>query len=258
MDLELHGRTALVTGGTKGIGRAVAFGLAAEGCDVAVCARTPDDVEQTVKELRATGIRAAGTAVDVTAPDGVERFVTASAEELGGVDLLVANVGATVGGRLLDSTAEDWAATFELNVFHAARALRAAAPLMQAQGGGAAVFIASISGWKPAPKAQYGAAKAAEIYLAAALARELGDHHIRVNSVSPGSILFPGGGWATYRDHDPSRFATFEREFPERRLGTAAEVADVVTFLLSRRAQWINGANICVDGAQGRPSAADW
>jgi len=130
---------------------------------------------------------------------------------------------------------------------------------MQSRGGGAAVFVASISGWKPAPKAQYGAAKAAEIYLAAALARELGDHHIRVNSISPGSILFPGGGWETYRDRDPDHFAAFEqREFPERRLGTAEEVADVVTFLLSPRSRWINGTNICIDGAQGRASAADW
>jgi len=259
MDLDLHGRIALVTGGTRGIGRAIALALAAEGCDVAVCARTTADVEQMVEALRETGVRAAGTAIDATAVGGVERFVADSAEQLGGVDLLVANVGATVGGRLLDSTPEDWTATFELNVFHAARALRAAAPHMQAREGGAAVFVASISGWKPAPKAQYGAAKAAEIYLAGALARELGEHSIRVNTVSPGSILFPGGGWETYREREPDAFAAFQqREFPAHRLGSPEEVADVVTFLLSDRARWINGAHIPVDGAQGRPTAVDW
>jgi 3-oxoacyl-[acyl-carrier protein] reductase len=259
MDLQLDGRTALVTGATRGIGRAIAFSLAEAGCSVAICARSAEDVEHTVRDLGSKGVLATGTAVDVTARGGVERFVEQSAERLGAVDLLVANVGATVGGTLLDSTSEDWTATFELNVLHAARAIRACVPHMQARGGGAAVFVASISGWKPAPRAQYGASKAAEIYLASALARELGPFQIRVNSVSPGSIIFPGGGWERYQQREPERFAEFEqRDFPAGRLGTPEEVADVVTFLLSPRARWINGTNVCIDGAQGRPSAAGW
>jgi 3-oxoacyl-[acyl-carrier protein] reductase len=127
---------------------------------------------------------------------------------------------------------------------------------MQIRGGGSAVSIASISGWKPAPRAQYGAAKAGEIFLAGALAWELAPHRIRVNTISPGSIMFSGGGWDRIRASQPDRFAEFERrEFPWQRLGTPEEIADVVVFVLSERASWINGANIPVDGAQGRPSA---
>jgi 3-oxoacyl-[acyl-carrier protein] reductase len=127
---------------------------------------------------------------------------------------------------------------------------------MQQRGGGSIVSIASISGWKPGPKAQYGATKAGEIFLAGALAWELAPQRIRVNTVSPGSIMFQGGGWERFRAEQSERFAEFERrEFPWGRLGTPEEVADVVVFLLSERAAWINGANIAVDGAQGRPSA---
>ena len=134
--------------------------------------------------------------------------------------------------------------------------IRAAVPHMQARGGGSAVTISSISGWKPGPSAQYGAAKAGEIFLAAALAWELAAQRIRVNTVSPGSIMFAGGGWSRFREREPDRFAEFQRrEFPWGRLGTAEEVADVVVFVLSDRAAWINGANIAVDGAQGRPTA---
>jgi 3-oxoacyl-[acyl-carrier protein] reductase len=117
------------------------------------------------------------------------------------------------------------------------------------------VTIASISGSKPGPRPQYGAAKAGEIFLAGALALELGPKRIRVNTVSPGSILFPGGGWEARRSRESEAFAEFERrEFPWGRLGTAEEVADVVAFVLSERATWVNGANIAVDGGQGRPS----
>ena len=156
----------------------------------------------------------------------------------------------------MDSTHEDWVRTFDLNIFHAVRALRAAVPHMRSRGGGSAVVVSSISGWKAGPRTQYGAAKAAEIFLSSGLAWELGKDRIRVNTVSPGSTLFPGGGWERTKANDPERFAAFERrEFPWGRLGRVEEIADVVTFVLSPRANWINGANIPVDGAQGRPSA---
>ncbi|MGH8906266.1 MAG: SDR family NAD(P)-dependent oxidoreductase [Egibacteraceae bacterium] len=259
MDLELTGKIALVTGGSRGLGRATALRLAVEGCDVAICGRTPSDVQKTVADLEAVGRRASGCILDVLEPGETERFVEESVRDLGGVDLLVANVGAAFGGGLLNSTPEDWSRTFELNVGHAIRAIRAAVPVMRGRGGGAVVIVSSISGWKPAPRAQYGAAKAAEIYAASALARELANDRIRVNAVSPGSILIPEGGWDLYRQREPQQFHEFERrDFPAQRLGTAGEIADVTTFLLSQRASWINGANICVDGAQGRPSAVTW
>ncbi len=256
MDLGLTRKVGLVTGGSRGIGRSIALRLAAEGVRVSICGRTPETMDRTLAELRALGVAAHGVVADVTCSGEVERFVDESATALGGVDLLVANVGGSAGQELLASTPEDWARTFELNLFHAVRAIRAAVPHMQRRGGGSVVSIASISGWKPGPKAQYGATKAGEIFLAGALAWELAPMHVRVNTVSPGSIMFPGGGWERFRAEQGERFAEFERrEFPWGRLGTPEEVANVVVFLLSERASWINGTNIAVDGAQGRPSA---
>jgi 3-oxoacyl-[acyl-carrier protein] reductase len=256
VDLGLAGRVGLVTGGSRGIGRSIALRLAAEGVKVSICGRTAETIEATRAELHAHGVQSHGVVADVTAPGEVERFVDESAAALGGADLLVANVGGTSGQDLLSSTPEDWVRTFDLNLFHAVRAIRAAVPHMQRGGGGSVVSISSISGWKPGPRAQYGAAKAGEIFLAGALAWELAAQRIRVNTVSPGSIMFPGGGWDRFRTERAERFAEFERrEFPWGRLGTPEEVADAVVFLLSDRAAWINGANIAVDGAQGRPSA---
>jgi 3-oxoacyl-[acyl-carrier protein] reductase len=201
-----------------------------------------------------------GGAVDVTDAPSLARFVAEVGEALGGLELLVANAGGSAGGeRLEDAEAHDWRTTFELNVVHAAVVARAAVPLMRAAGGGAMVFIASISGLRPQPRAQYAAAKAAEIHLAAALGRELGPDGIRVNAVSPGSILFEGGGWDHRRRNDPEAFERWVREeFPLGRLGTAEEVADVTAFLLSARASWISGTNVVVDGAQNQPGMAGW
>ncbi len=260
MDLELAGKAALVTGGSRGIGRAIAGRLASEGCAVGICARGAEGVDLAVEELRAQGVQACGVAADVGREGDVERFVAEAAAALGRVDLLVVNAGPNAGERsFLASTPEHWRETFELNIGHAARAIRACVSHMREIGGGAVVIIASISGWKPAPFPQYGVAKAAEIHLAMELGRELAPARIRVNAVSPGSILSPGGDWDSYRERAPERFERFiERDLPFGRLGTPEEVADVVAFLLSERASWISGTHICVDGAQGRPSAAAW
>jgi 3-oxoacyl-[acyl-carrier protein] reductase len=192
---------------------------------------------------------------DVTVPGEVERFVDETTAAWGRLDFLVANVGGSVGGGFLESTPDEWIQTFQLNLFHAVRAIRAAVPHMRRKDGGSIVIVASIAGWKPGPRAQYGASKAGEIFVANALARELAPYRIRVNAVSPGMIEIQGGGWERLKSRDPTAFEEFKRrEFPWGRLGTPEEVADVILFLLSSRASWISGVNIPVDGAQGRPA----
>ena len=255
MDLELRGRRALVTGGTRGLGRAVVDRLVAEGCAVALCARSADVVAQRVAELTSTGATVIGAPVDVTDDSSLTAFVEQSAQQLGGLDLLVANAGGAAGGPgIADSTADDWRTSLDLNVVHAAVAVRAALPSLTVSDAASVVIVSSISGSRPQPRPQYAAAKAAEIALAASLGRELGARGIRVNTLSPGSILFEGGSWARRRDDDPEAFGAFlARELPRGRLGTAEEVADVAAFLLSPRASWISGTDVVVDGAQNAP-----
>jgi 3-oxoacyl-[acyl-carrier protein] reductase len=257
MDLNLKDKVALVSGASRGIGRHIALRLAEEGCHIGICARGQDGLDRALAELQALGVKTYGLSLDVTEPGQVERFVDAVAEALGGLDILVNNVGGSAGGGLADSSAADWQRTFDLNLFHAVRATRAALPHLRRRGSGSVITISSISGWKPSSsRAQYGAAKAAEMFLAGALAWELAPDNIRVNTVCPGSIMFPGGGWERFKENNPAQFHEFEqREFPAHRLGRPEEVADVVVFLASERASWINGASIPVDGAQGRPSA---
>lgn len=257
MDLELTDRVVLVTGATRGIGRAIARALTAEGARVGICARDRD----AVAALASSGEVAFGAQADVTAVGELEDWIAAAAAALGGVDAVVANAGGASGPRLItDATPEAWAATYDLNAVHALRLVAAAVPFLAARGsgggGGAAVLVASISGVKPGSNLQYGMAKAALIHAAAQLARDLAPQGIRVNAVSPGSILFEDGGWAGMRDADPERFARFVgEELPAQRLGTPEEVARVVAFLCSPAASWINGANVAVDGAQGLPGA---
>jgi 3-oxoacyl-[acyl-carrier protein] reductase len=260
MDLGLDGKVAFVTGATRGIGRAIALRLADEGCAVGVCARDAEEVTRAAAELRTLGVGAHGVAADVTDELALAAAVDEVAAALRGLDLVVANAGGAAGGPALeDVDADDWERTLALNVTHPAVLLRAALPHLRARGGGAAVLIASISGLRPQPRAQYAAAKAAEIHLAHTLARELGPDGIRVNALSPGSILFEGGGWASRRETDPEAFDTWvAAEFPLGRLGTPKEVADVAAFLLSDRASWVSGANVVVDGAQNQPGMAGY
>jgi 3-oxoacyl-[acyl-carrier protein] reductase len=256
VDLELTGKRAFVTGGTRGIGLAIAHALAAEGASVAVCGRDQDSLEQAVKAIRDDGTEACGVRADITEPDQLQAAIDIGADYLDGLDLLVANAGGSVGGDLLESTPQDWVDTYALNVLHAAHAVRVSVPHFEKAGRGAVVITSSISGWKPGSKSSYGTAKAAEIHLAAALAEELAGRNVRVNSVSPGSVHAEGNSWDRFNNEHPDQMAEFaRREFPGGRLLTVNEVADVTCFLLSDRAAGVNGANICVDGGQGRPGA---
>ena len=255
MDLGLRDKVAVVTGGSRGIGRAIAMQFAAEGAKVAVCARGQEGLNDALAALHATGAGTFGQAADVMRREEIERFIEASAAALGGIDILINNVGGSSGRGLMDSTDEEWLGTFDMNLFHAIRASRAAVPFMRKRGGGSIVTIASISGYKPLPASQYGTAKAAEIFLSGSVALELGPSNIRVNTVCPGSILFPGGGWAGYQERDAAGFRQFEtEEFPFGRLGTAEEVARVVVFVASPAGSWINGGMIPVDGGQQQPA----
>jgi 3-oxoacyl-[acyl-carrier protein] reductase len=257
MDLGLHGHRALITGGSRGIGFAVAEALAAEGAAVGLVARDAAGLAAAADRLKARGVPVVTAAADVTDTGALKRAVDAIATALGGLDHLVANAGGTVGrGNLTSAGDDDFTATFALNAGHAAELIRAALPCLRAAGGGSVVIISSVTGMRPAPRTAYAAAKAAEIHLAATAAQELAPVGIRVNAVSPGSIMFPGGGWESFQRDNPEDFAGFlATQFPFGRLGTLPEVADVVTFLLSARASWITGANVPVDGGQIYPSA---
>ena len=256
MDLGLRDKVAIVTGSSRGLGLASARALAAEGCRVCVCARTAERLEEARAEIaRVAGGEGRVLAVraDVSTEQGVGEVVTRTVETFGGLDVLVNNVAAAGGAGLLDTPDADWQAAFDQTLVPAVRASRLAVPHMAARGGGAIVIIASIFGREAGGRMTYNAMKAAQISLAKSLAQQLAPQRIRVNSVSPGSILFEGGSWWKRQQADPAAIADFvAREIPSGRFGRPEEVGDVVAFVASPRASWITGTSIVVDGGQSR------
>jgi 3-oxoacyl-[acyl-carrier protein] reductase len=218
MDLRLAGKVALITGSSRGIGWATAKAFAAEGCRVMLSGRTTEQLREAETALRATGADVAGHAGDVDHPDQASQLIEATVAAFGGIDILVNNVGGGGGGaRIADSTDDDWRGALERNLIQTVRMMRLALPRMQGRPGAAVINVASISGWSPqlVMSGQYGAAKAALIFDTERWALEFVPHGIRVNTVSPGSILAEGNGWDRYRIANPGYFEDYVRHgFP--------------------------------------------
>jgi 3-oxoacyl-[acyl-carrier protein] reductase len=256
MDLGLTGKVAIVTGGSRGLGLASARALIAEGCNVTICARGGARLREAADELRASardGAQVLTLIADVSTADGPAAVVEAAATAFGGLDILVNNVGLAKGGVLTDTTDAMWQEAFDSTLYPAIRASRAAIPHFRARGGGVILMIASIFGREAGGRMTYNAVKAAEISLTKSLGQQMARDGIRVVSIAPGSILFPGGSWHARQQADPVGIADFvQRELPFGRFGRPDEIGHVVAFLASPRASWISGTTVVVDGCQSR------
>jgi 3-oxoacyl-[acyl-carrier protein] reductase len=248
MDLQLKGKKAIVTGASRGIGRAIAETLAAEGCDIAICARGQAGVDEVVAALTAKGVKAFGAAVDIADGPALKNWIAESAERLGGLDVLVSNASALTRG----AGEEDWQAMYDVDLMGAVRALEAARPFLEkagAENGDAAFIItSSVSAAEASAPGAYGAIKAALIHFAKGVAREAAPRHLRCNVVSPGTVLFDGGVWGVTRDRAPDFFKMMISRNPTGRMGTPEEIAAATVFLASPLSAFTTGINMVVDG----------
>jgi NAD(P)-dependent dehydrogenase (short-subunit alcohol dehydrogenase family) len=246
MDLGLKGKSVLVTGGSKGIGLAIAELFAAEGANVAICARNADEVGEVVKALAGKGGKSWGGAIDVADPVALKQWVESAAGELGGIDTIVCNVSALAVG----DTAETWERSFRTDMMHTVNSVAAAMPYLEKSKSASIVIVSSVSGFEVDFAAgSYGAFKGALIHYAKGLSNQLIGKGIRVNAVSPGNTYFEGGIWQNIEKGMPDLYKTAMSLNPTGRMGTPQEVASGVVFLASPVASRISGTNLIIDGA---------
>lgn len=253
MDLGLKDKIAVVSGASRGIGNRIALALAEEGARLCVCARNEEGLAAAVDQLQKAGAEVEGVVADVTDEGGPEAVVEAAVGRFGGIDILVNNVGGSVWTPFAEISDEEWHHVFNLSFFSAVRLTRQAWAAMEGRGGGSVVNISSIFGRETGGPISYNAAKAAMISMTSNLAQEAAKKNIRVNSVAPGSIVFPGGSWERRQKADPEGIGAFvEANIPFGRFGYPEEVAAVAVFLASDKASWVTGTCLNVDGGQSK------
>jgi NAD(P)-dependent dehydrogenase (short-subunit alcohol dehydrogenase family) len=246
MDLGLKGKSVLVTGGSRGIGLAIAELFADEGANVAICARKTDEVSKAVKSLAAKGVKAWGNAIDVADPVALRTWIEGAAGELGGIDTIVCNVSALAVG----DTPESWEKSFRTDMMHTVNSVAAARPYLEKSKSASVIIVSSVSGFEVDFAAgSYGAMKAALIHYSKGLSNQLVAKGIRVNVVSPGNTYFEGGIWQNIERGNPDLFKTAMSLNPTGRMGSAEEVAAGVVFLASPVASRVSGTNLIIDGA---------
>lgn len=249
MDLQLKKKRAIILGGTRGIGRAIADTLASEGADVAICARKADQVSEAVAALKDKGVRAFGASVDIMDGAALRTWIEKAAGELGGIDILVSNAGAMAQSFSTD----DWETNFRLDVLGAVNAFQAAKPFLEKagaeKGDAAFVIISSVAAAQADNAGSYGPIKAALVHMAKGIARQYAARHIRANVVSPGMVYFKGGIWNTIETGNPEFFKTAMARNPTGRAATPQEIANAAVFLASPASSYTTGVNLLVDGA---------
>jgi 3-oxoacyl-[acyl-carrier protein] reductase len=252
MDLQLRGKNAIVLGGTRGIGRAIAEALAVEGANVAICARNADQVTETVAELTSMGVKSVGASVDIMNGEALKAWIVGAAEALGGIDILISNAGAMAVGA--DPAA--WEQNFRLDILGAVNAFDAAKPYLlksaETYGDASFLIISSVSAAESDNASAYGPIKAALIHYAKGLARQHAAAHVRANVVSPGAIYFKGGVWNTIETNMPAMYKGMMDRIPMGRMGTPQDIANAAVFLASPASSYTTGINLVVDGATSR------
>jgi 3-oxoacyl-[acyl-carrier protein] reductase len=248
MDLKLKGKNAIVTGGTRGIGRAIAHTLADEGCNVAVCARNADEISKTVDDLKARGVSAIGGVVDVTDGGALKKWISKAGTELGSLDILVSNAGAMAIG----ADTASWEQNLRTDVFGAVSAIEGALPMLEAsakQNGDASIVVigsaASVIATEPS---SYGAMKGALVHYIKGLAKQNAPKHVRANVISPGMVYFEGGVWHQVEQGMPDFFKESLGQNPMGRMATPQDIANAVVFIASPCSSFTSGINMIIDG----------